>query len=69
MFYMGGLGICTNPYAATVFEFEVRYNTGEANPTETTSSLDSTIPYNFDFIYATIKISFNSKGIKPGPRY
>jgi hypothetical protein len=64
-FFMGGIGICTNPYAATVFEIEFRYNTGEA---DLITDLE-TETHNFDFFYLAMKLSFNSKGFKPTPRY
>ncbi len=62
MFFMGGLGLSSNPYSTTVFEFEARYNMGSADDTAGNSQ-------NFDFLYFVFKISFNSKGEPPPPRY
>lgn len=66
IFYAGGIGICTNPYASTIYELEFRYNMGDAEPKSNSGSVESS---NFEFFYITMKISFNSKGFKPSPRY
>lgn len=65
IFFMGGLGLSSNPYSATIYEFGIRYNMGDAEP-PLSSSGDK---QRFDFIYFVVKLSFNSKGATPPPRY
>jgi len=65
IFMTGGIGVCTNQYSTIIYEFELRYNTGDADK----QASEGGTPHNFDFISFAIKISFNSKGIQPPPRY
>lgn len=65
MFFMGGMGLSSNPYSSTIYEFEVRFNMGDAEPKLSTA----TDKQRFDFIYFVIKLSFNSKGMSAPPRY
>ena len=65
MFFMGGLGLSSNPYSATIYEFEIRFNMGDAEPKISGTSEKQ----RFDFVYFVIKLSFNSKGITAPPRY
>lgn len=70
MFFMGGLGLSSNPQATTIFEFEVRYNIGDADYITSYPVGDDTIEnFKFDFLYFVFKISFNSKGNEVSPRY
>ena len=64
-FLTGGIGICTNPFSTTIFEFELRYSTGDADR----QASEGGTTHSFDFISFAVKISFNSKGIQPPPRY
>lgn len=69
-FFAGGIGLCSDPYAKTIYELEIRYNTGNADLTLTDlSGVETTSNYKYDFIYVAIKLSFNSKGITSPPRY
>ncbi|MCD6161357.1 MAG: outer membrane beta-barrel protein [candidate division Zixibacteria bacterium] len=70
IFFTAGLGLCSNPYAKTIYEFEVLYNTGNADWNRITyegEELNSN--HNFDFIYLCMKISFNTGGETAPPRY
>ncbi|MCP4580281.1 MAG: porin family protein [candidate division Zixibacteria bacterium] len=69
MFFTGGLGISSNPLASTIYELEVRYNMGEADPVLAIGEGDPLNAQKFDFVYVAIKLSFNSKGTKAQPRY
>jgi len=71
MFFMGGLGLSSNPNSTSIFEFEVRYNLGEADYISTNPATGDEIKDNFkfDFLYFVFKISFNSKGQPAPPRY
>lgn len=68
-FFTAGLGLSTNPFASTIYELEIRYNSGKADKKTTVGIEERTQNYQFDFIYLSMKLSFNSKGIKPQPRY
>ena len=68
IFYSGGFGLCTNPYASTIYAFELRYSTGDAD-FDTGEAGTDILSQNFSFISLNIKMSFNSQGIKPPPRY
>jgi hypothetical protein len=65
IFFMGGLGLSSNPYSSTIYEFEVRFNMGDAKPLSSSSGEKQ----RFDFVYFVIKLSFNSKGSAAPPRY
>lgn len=71
IFFMGGLGLSSNPYSTTIYEFEMRFNAGNADYKTAIAGTDlvETTNHRFDFIYFVIKISFNSKGIAAPPRY
>ncbi len=69
-FFMGGLGISSNPFRKTVFQLEVRYNLGTADYVmEDAFGEETSEEYKFDFLYFLVKISFNSKGKSAPPRY
>jgi opacity protein-like surface antigen len=68
-FFTGGLGLSTNPFASTIYELEIRYNSGNADKISMVGIEEVTQNYKFDFFYIAMKLSFNSKGIKPEPRY
>jgi opacity protein-like surface antigen len=68
-FFTAGLGLSTNPLASTIYELEIRYNSGNADKISMVGIEEVTQNYQFDFIYISMKLSFNSKGIKPEPRY
>jgi len=68
-FFTAGLGLSTNPFASTIYELEIRYNSGNADKISMVGIEEVTQNYQFDFIYLAMKLSFNSKGIKPQPRY
>jgi len=69
-FFAGGIGICSDPYAKTIYELEIRYNTGNADyKSIDLSGVETTTNYKYDFLYVAIKLSFNSKGITSPPRY
>jgi len=67
--FSAGIGICSNPNSSTIYEFEVRYNMGNADQTTMEGTDEVTTNYKFDFIYVMMRLSFNSKGTKPPPRY
>ena len=67
--FTAGLGISSNRDAATIYSLEVRYNFGNADLKYVISGNTYTDNYKFDFIYILMKLSFNSKGIQPPPRY
>lgn len=62
IFFNGGAGLCSDPYANIIYELEFKYNMGKAED-------GAGIEHNFDFIQASLKLSFNSKGTVPPPRY
>jgi len=68
-FFAAGFGLSTDPFASTIYELEIRYNSGKADKKTTVGTAELTQNYKFDFIYLSMKLSFNSKGIKPQPRY
>ena len=68
-FFTGGLGLSTDPRASTIFELEVRYSMGEADYKTMVLDEEITDTYKFNSIAVLAKMSFNSKGFKPAPRY
>jgi opacity protein-like surface antigen len=68
-FFTFGAGLTSNPKAPTIFELEARYNIGNADYKYTMLDEEHSDNYDFNSIVIVAKISFNSKGIKPGPRY
>ena len=62
MFVQGGMGLCSDPFANIIYELEFRYNMGKADDA-------AGIERNFDFFHVGLRLSFNSKGITPPPRY
>jgi len=60
-FFTGGFGLCSNPYAATIYELEFRYNRGDAD--------FESVNHKCDFYHISMRLMFNSKGIVPPPRY
>jgi len=68
-FFTAGLGLSTNPFATTIYELEVRYNSGNSDKKTVVGTEELTQNYLFNFLYLSMKLSFNSKGVKPQPRY
>jgi opacity protein-like surface antigen len=64
-FFMGGLGLSSDPTSTVVYNLEIRYNTGEAD----SKFEEYTVTNKFDFISFLIKLEFNSKGKEPATRY
>lgn len=68
-FLTGGFGLCSDPYAATIYELEFRYNRGDADLESIVENQTVTTNHKFDFYHISMKLMFNSKGIVPLPRY
>ena len=69
-FFSGGIGICSDPYAKTIYELEIKYSMGNAD-IELTDSEGNAFMTNrdFNFFYINAKLSFNSKGKAAPPKY
>jgi hypothetical protein len=69
-FFTVGAGLTSDPKATTLFALEVRYNKGQADLKYLNLlEQEETETFYFDSIAIMVKIGFNSKGIKPQPRY
>jgi len=65
MFFMGGIGLSSDPKSSVIYNLEIRYNTGNADVSDATNTPN----YKYDFISFSMKIEFNSKGMVPPTRY
>jgi hypothetical protein len=64
-FFMGGIGLGSDPKANVIYNIEVRYHKGDADLYDTADSPNR----KYDFINFLIKLEFNSKGKESAPRY
>lgn len=64
-FFMGGIGLSSDPKASAIYNIEIRYNKGDADLFDSADSPN----LKYDFISFLIKLEFNSKGKEAGPRY
>jgi hypothetical protein len=64
-FFNGGIGLSSDPKAAVIYGFEIKYNMGKAN----VSDLSNSPSYKYDFLSFSMKIGFNSKGTVAPSRY
>jgi len=68
-FVTGGIGLSSDTGADTIYELELKSNRGNADYKRLVLNQTQTTNYKFDFIYIAVKLSFNSKGVHPPPRY
>ena len=68
-FLTGGFGLCSDPYAATIYEIEFRYNMGDADLETINDNRLVITNYDFSSFHVSVKLMFNSKGAIPPPRY
>lgn len=64
-FFMGGIGLSSDPKANVIYNIEFRYNKGDADLFDSADSPN----LKYDFISFLIKLEFNSKGKEAAPRY